>query len=64
MEISVRHNYKFTNEHIAEIADNIKEVFLDNVMDYMKVYDTDLIDKDDLDTLFEAVLDRIDFKED
>ncbi len=64
MEINVRHSYKFNNEQIEEIAANIKEVFLDNVTDYMKVYDTSLIDKDDLDNLFETVLDRINFNED
>lgn len=64
MEINVRHNYKFTNERIQEMAEQIKECFLEIVTDTMRVYDTSLIDKDDLDNLFEAVLDRIDFTED
>ena len=64
MEISVRHSYKFNNEQIEEMAEQIKECFLEIVTDNMKVYDTSLIDKDDLDNLFEAVLDRINFNED
>lgn len=64
MEISVRHNYKFNNEQIEEMAEQIKECFLEIVTDNMRVYDTSLIDKDDLDDLFEAVLDRINFNED
>ena len=64
MEISVRHSYKFNNEQIEEMAEQIKECFLEIVTDNMKVYDTDLIDKGDLDDLFEVVLDAIDFNED
>ena len=64
MEINVRHSYKFNNEQIEEMAEQIKECFLEIVTDNMRVYDTNLIDKDDLDNLFEAVLDRIDFNED
>lgn len=64
MEISVRHSYKFNNEQVEEMAEQIKECFLEIVTDTMRVYDTSLIDKDDLDNLFEAVLDRINFNED
>lgn len=64
MEINVRSKHIFSDDQIGAIAANVKEVFLDNVMDYMKVYDTDLIDKGDLDDLFEVVLDAIDFNED
>lgn len=64
MEFYMRQKHIFNDDQIEAIAANVKEVFLDSVMDYMKVYDTNLIDKEDLDNLFEIVLDAIDFSED
>ena len=64
MEINVRQKHTFNDDQIEAIAANVKEVFLDSVMDYMKVYNINLIDKEDLDNLFEIVLDAIDFNED
>jgi len=64
MEVNVRQNHIFNDGQIGEIAARVKEVFLDNVMYYMNVDDIDLIDKGDLDDLFEVVLDAINFNED
>jgi hypothetical protein len=63
MEFYMRQKHAITDEFIEEMASKIEGVFLDNVMDYMKVDDIDLIDKEDLDDLFDIVLDAIDFNE-
>jgi len=63
MEFYMRQKHAITDKFIEEIASKIEGVFLDNVMDYMKVDDIDLIDKEDLDDLFDIVLDAIDFNE-
>lgn len=64
MEFYVRQNHSFNNDQIEEIAANVKETFLENVMDCIKVYNIHLIDKKDLKYLLGIVLDRINFYED